>query len=90
MDIKVEKSDIEEIAKKGTEVYEQIKNNYGEDKKGKFLAIEVDTKEAFLADTSNEAVEHARAKYTGKIFYVVKIGFSAVEVLSSLKRLQHA
>lgn len=86
-DIKI---NIEEIAKKGSRIYEEIKNRYEPAQNGRFLAINVDTEEVFEGITSGEAVEQARNKYPGQIFYVVKVGFSAVEILSRLTKLQHA
>lgn len=77
---------IEEIARKGTAIYEKIKTRYEPQDSGKFLAIDVDSTDISIAETSTAAVEEARAKHPGKVFYVVKIGFSAVEVLSSLTR----
>lgn len=76
---------IQEIAEKGAKIYEEIKGQYDPINTGKFLAINVDTKEVFLGNTSSEAVELARKSYSNTVFYVVKIGSSAAEILAKLK-----
>jgi hypothetical protein len=80
----IKNSDIEKIAKEGAEIYEKIKLKYEPNNNGKFLAIDIDSKDEFIGDTTSEAVELARKKYPDKVFYVVKIGSSASEILASL------
>ncbi|MBU2595342.1 hypothetical protein KJ713_00735 [Patescibacteria group bacterium] len=81
----IKKADIQKIAAKGTKIYEKVKNNYEPQNNGKFIAINVDNEDIFLADNSSEAVEKARQKYPNKVFYVVKIGYSATEIMAKLK-----
>lgn len=80
----VKQADIQKIAEEGAKIYEKIKHKYEPAKNGKFLAINTDTEEAFEGNTSSEAVEIARKKCPDKVFYVVKIGSSAAEILASL------
>jgi len=75
---------IQQLAEEGSRIYEEVKQEYEPQQNGKFLAIETDTKSAYLGDTTSEAVEKARAVHPDKVFYVVKIGFSASEVLAEL------
>lgn len=84
------KVNIEEIAKKGSVIYEKVKKNHEPQHNGKFLAVDVDTEDIFTGDSTSDVLQLARAKYPGKVFYVVKIGFSAAEILSNLTRIQHA
>jgi hypothetical protein len=79
--------DIQRIAKEGTKVYERIKSDYDPKERGKFMAIEIDTKSVYLAETSAEDVrcpdaDAARKKHPNKIFYVVKIGFDVAETMA--------
>jgi hypothetical protein len=67
---------IQQLAEEGKRVYEEVKHKYEPQDNGKFLAIDV--------DTNSEAVEAAREAHPDKVFYVVKIGFSASEVLAEL------
>lgn len=80
----IKKTDIQKIAEAGTKIYETIKLQYEPAQSGKFLAIDIESKDAFIGNTSSEAVELARKAHPNKIFYVVKIGFSAAETLASL------
>ena len=82
---------IEEIAKKGEEIYQKkLKLKYEPSHNGKFLAIEIESEEEFLGDTSVEAVEKAKAKYPKKLFYIKKISFPATEAISSRLPPQHS
>ncbi|OGZ72105.1 MAG: hypothetical protein A2908_04405 [Candidatus Staskawiczbacteria bacterium RIFCSPLOWO2_01_FULL_38_12b] len=78
--------DIGAIVNKGKRIYEKIKSKYQPKYNGKFLAIEVDSKDVFFADSSVKAVEAAKKKYPDKVFFVVKIGFSVNEIFSRLKK----
>jgi hypothetical protein len=80
----LKKANMQEIAEKGSKIYEEIKSEYEPDDIGKFLAIEVASGEAYKADTSGEAVEIARRAHPDTVFYVVKIGHSAAEMLATM------
>ncbi|MFA4975726.1 MAG: hypothetical protein WC839_00770 [Candidatus Paceibacterota bacterium] len=84
MDDLIKNVDIEKIAKEGAKIYEQVKDKYEPKYNGKFLAIEIGSKDVFFAETSADAVVLARKKYSKKIFYVVKIGFEAAETLAQM------
>lgn len=80
----IKNTDIQEVAEKGEKIYEDIKHKYESKFNDKFLAINVESGETYLSDSTIEAVEKARFAYPDKIFYVVKIGFSASEILDRL------
>jgi hypothetical protein len=75
---------IQQLAEEGGKIYQEKKGEFEPQDSGKFLAIEIETKSTYLGDTSSEAVEKARKVHPDKVFYVVKIGFSASEVLAEL------
>lgn len=81
----IKKSDIQRIAEEGARIYESIKPDYDPKEKGRFLAIDIDTKKVYLGSTSAEALELARKNHPNKVFYVVKIGFDFAETMA--KRL---
>jgi len=83
----IKRTDIQKIAEEGTKIYERIKNQYEPNYKGKFLAIDIDSEEVFLGNTSSEALEKAREVHSNKVFYVVKIGFSAADILARLEMI---
>lgn len=78
----IKKADIQRIAEKGAKIYEKIKVNYDPKKRGKFLAIDIDSKKVYLGSTSAKALELARQNHPNKIFYVVKIGFDVAETMA--------
>lgn len=80
----IKKTDINKIAEAGAEIYDSIKSQYEPAQNGKFLAIDIESKDTFIGNTSSEAVELARKAHLNKVFYVVKIGFSAAETLATL------
>jgi hypothetical protein len=77
-------TDLEHIATQGSLIYKKVKNNYKKRDMGKFLAINIDSKEQYLGNTSLEAVAKARKAHPNKVFYVVKIGFDAAETMVNL------
>lgn len=80
----IKKANIQKIAEEGTKIYESIRLQYEPAQNGKFLAIDIKSKDAYIGDTSSQAVESARRAHPNRIFYVVKIGFSAAETLAAL------
>lgn len=80
----IKNADLEKIATQGALMYQEMKSSYESSSMGKFLAIDIDTKDAYLAPTSAEAVVAARAAHPGKVFYVVKVGSDTAETLASL------
>ncbi len=78
----IKQTDIQHIAEEGSKIYQEIKSQYDPKEKGKFLAIDIDSKKIYLGTTSVEAVEEAKTNHPDKIFYVVKIGFDAAETMA--------
>ncbi|PIP23040.1 MAG: hypothetical protein COZ91_00445 [Candidatus Nealsonbacteria bacterium CG_4_8_14_3_um_filter_39_7] len=78
----IKKTDIQKIAEEGSKIYDQIKINYDPKEIGKFLAIDIDSKDAYLGGTSAEALELARQNHPNKVFYVIKIGFDVAETMA--------
>jgi hypothetical protein len=63
------------IAREGKRLLESIQAQFGEQDRGKFVAIDVDSGEFFLGETAVDASEKGRAKYPGKVFYLGRIGY---------------
>ncbi len=80
----IKKADIEKIAKEGAKIYEQIKGKYEPEENGKFLAIDIESRDVYFADTSAEAVDKARNNHPDEVFYVVKIGFEVAETMAQM------
>lgn len=71
------------IAIEGQKIYDEIKSKYEPQYNGKYLAIEADSKNVYLANSSVEAVQTAKKEHPDKVFYIVKIGFDYVETLAN-------
>ena len=77
---------ITEIAERGAKIYGEIKSRYEPQENGKFLAIEVASKNVYLGNSSAEALTKAWEQHPDKVFYVVKIGFAVAETLAQMLR----
>lgn len=78
----MDSADIQKISSEGKKIYESIKINYEPHNNGKFLAIDIDSKDVYLADDGAQAVELARKAHPSKVFYLVKIGFETAETVA--------
>jgi len=82
----IKKGNMEKIANEGTKIYEEIKSKYLPQDIGKYLAIEIESKDVYLADNTADAVLEAKKMHPGKVFFIVKIGYSAAEILSNMEK----
>ena len=82
----IKNSDLQRIATEGALIYEAVRGKYEVNSLGKFLAIDIESKDQYLAPTSAEAVITARKAHPKRVFYVVKIGFDAAETMANLIR----
>lgn len=63
------------IAEKGEQIYnENYKASYESDHPGKFVAIDVLSAKAFVADTPEGAMEEARKQSPKGLFHLMKVG----------------
>ncbi|MBI4226585.1 hypothetical protein HY612_05740 [Candidatus Roizmanbacteria bacterium] len=73
----------DQLAQKGENIYNAVKDRLEKENKGKFMAIEVDSGKYFIGKNQIEVFEKARKKFPKKIFYFIKIGFPADEQAES-------
>lgn len=65
----------EEIARLGEELYQkELKSKLEPKENGKYVAIEVESKEYFVKETKEEALDEAQKVFPDKIFFVRRIG----------------
>ena len=65
----------EEIAKTGEEFYQkELKNKLEPKENGKYVAIEVESKQYFIGGTKEEALDSAQKVFPNKVFFVRRIG----------------
>ncbi len=68
----------QEIAQRGEACYKQkYQDELEETCNGKFVAINVNTSEATVADTSHEAIRVALEKDAAGLFHLMRIGYQA-------------
>ena len=82
-------ANIQEIAEKGAKIYETVKAKFEPQENGKFLAIDIGSGDAYLANTSSEAVQLARKAHPDTVFYIVKVGYSVAEALADMGVYAH-
>ena len=78
--------DYQAFAKKGEAIYQTVKHRYEPHEKGKYLAIEIDSGDFFLAQDGVEAINKAKRVHPGKLFYLLKIGFESVDSIANTSR----
>ena len=67
----------EAVAQKGEEIYrESYKDKYESEHADEFLAIDVTTGQAYLAQTSEESLQKARDESPTGLFHLIQIGHS--------------
>jgi hypothetical protein len=72
-----------QIIRKGQDIYEKIKAHYEPKYRGKFLAIDIETSKAYMADTLGVAMEKAETANPNKSFYLVRIGFDTIATFAN-------
>jgi hypothetical protein len=71
----MEMSNPKAIAELGEKIYsENYRSAYELEHPGKFVAIDVKTKQAFLGDTAEEALDAARNAAPNGVFHLIKVG----------------
>lgn len=71
--------DKQAFAKEGKRIYRQKYAKKLEPKeKGRIIAIEVESGDSFIGDSTVEAILKAKEKYPNRIFYLMRVGYDAV------------
>lgn len=71
----------QEVLNKGTAIYEQIKDQYEPEHKGKFLVIDIETGKTYMSDKAALAIEMADMDCPDSQCYVLRIGYEAAFTL---------
>ena len=69
----IKRADIQKIATEGARIYAKFKIKYEPKENGKFLAIDIDSENTYLGNTSADALELAKQHHPKKVFYVVQV-----------------
>jgi hypothetical protein len=77
----------DQVAAKGQKIYdEKLKGILEAENKGKFVVIEVESGDYFVADTVLEALQKAKEKYPNKILHAIRIGYEGIFKMGSYAR----
>lgn len=63
-----------EVARKGKEIYEKIREKMEAEHKGEVVAIEVESSDYFLGKSALDAVKRGREKHPDGLYYAIRIG----------------
>ena len=67
------------IAQKGESIYkEKFQQKYEKEYLGKFVAIDIDSEQAFVADSPVEAIEQVQKANPTGYFHLIKVGSPGV------------
>jgi len=70
-------SDPKSVAELGEKIYEaKYKEQYEREHKGKFVAIDVTTEKAYVADTPEKVLEDAKADSPFGLFHLIQVGYA--------------
>ena len=78
MESRVKVVDKDFIVRKSEAIYQNIKTEMEANHKGKFLAIDPESGDYYLAKTSLEAILNGRKEHPNTVFYIIRIGFPYV------------
>lgn len=69
----------EQVAEKGQQIYkDKLKAILEPKDRGKFVIIEVESGDYFVADSMIDALSKAKEKYPNKVFHTIKVGFDGI------------
>lgn len=73
---------LDRLSQKGLRIYrKKYEKKFERLQKGKIIAIEVESGDVFMGNTTIEAGLKAKSKYPKKLFYFKRVGFPAVHSL---------
>lgn len=79
-------ADTQSVIDRAKRIYvERLQAALESDHRGRFVAIEPESGEHFLADTLDGAVQAARAKYPSRLTHTVRIGHPAALHLGGMR-----
>jgi hypothetical protein len=80
-------SDPKAIAEAGEAIYRDMyQKDYEQNQRGKFVAININTKAATLGDTAGDALLKAKKADPHGIFHLIRVGFTGAFQLSRRQR----
>lgn len=79
-------SDLGEFSKKAEAFYNEIKTELEAEHKGKYVAIDFESKKFWPGDTASEALLKAKAEFPSRLFYLVQVGSPVTFTVQSIMK----
>jgi hypothetical protein len=71
--------DKQAFAREGKRIYQQkYAKKLESTERGRIIAIEIESGDCFMGDSTVEAILKAKEKYPDRIFYLMRVGYDAV------------
>ena len=67
--------DTDQISQEGQKILETLVPRLGKEQHGRFIAIDVHSRDYFLGKTAIEATRKAQARHPDKIFFLGRVGY---------------
>ena len=84
-----ERFNIEDFSKKSEEFYSSIKAELELTFKGKYAALDPESRRYWIGDTPTEALTKAKEEFPNKLFYFLQVGSSATFNIQSIISRSH-
>ena len=68
---------MEEFAKNSRAYYNELRPTLEAESKGKYVALDFETKKIWIGDTATDALTKAKEEFPNKLFYLLQIGAPA-------------
>lgn len=74
----------EEFVRRGEDYYDRfLRDELEPEHKGKFVALDIETGEYEMDADEMAAIDRARARMPGKVFYILRVGYPAAHRLGA-------
>ena len=84
--INPESFNIDEFSKKSEAFYLEIKISLESQYKGKYAAIDYESKKYWIGETASDALSKAKNDFPSKLFYLVQVGSPSTFTVQSMIR----
>jgi|GEM_PF-1719763 len=75
---------LDDFSKKAEAFYNEIKTELEGRYRGKYAAIDFESKKFWIGDTASDALSKAKTEFSSKLFYLVQVGSPATFTVQSM------
>ncbi len=77
---------VDEFSKKSVDFYKEIQSDLEAKHKGKYAALDFETKRYWIGETLTEALAKAKEDFPTKLFYAVQVGSPATFSVQTVRK----